>query len=276
MILPLHGWWLGGCERDEFRPLREWYRQHASHVTMHNAITVAEFVTAVSVGSSPDLVIVTESEPDEFTASDISQLLTIAPLARMICITGAWSETVGRTRSHWPAAWRVPLCDAIPRLERELAAISACRTGATGVTADLPPWTASRQETWLWQSSTSHRARPISGTVCLSEIADPTLAAELVAQCHTAGLTVVTTDAEVVVLDAEPWCAAVRDRIVTAMARHPHSTPLAITGWNTPDVRGELATLGVSHVADKLNLQSLMGLIESVLPSRNHQEASSA
>ncbi len=274
-----HALWIGHAERGEFRSLRDWLSHSAPEVAFHFAPTMAEVSTVLATTAPPDLVIIGESWPDEFTSADISQLLTVTPLARIVCVTGAWSEAVGRTRSHWPPAWRVPLWDAIPRLERELTALAACRSGTPGSAADFPPWTASRQETWQWQQDDATASQTDSAArlrIDLREIADPAYAAWLTAALESAGHVVTRDAADIVLLDVEPWSPMMAERAQQAIARHPHAVPIAITGWSTPELRGELQSLGISDLVDKLSPQSLIRLLEDILPSRDRLGASSA
>ncbi len=271
-IVQWHGLWIGLEERDEFRPMRDWLSLSAPQLMLHFAPTVANVPDVLATASPPEIIIIGESWPDEFTADDVSKLLTIAPLARTVCITGAWSEAVGRTRSHWPPAWRVPLWDAIPRLERELSALAACRTAASDVAVDFPPATASRQETWQWQQGNASSLPTDSASglrVDLREIADPAYAAWLTEQLRSAGQTVAPEAADVVLFDVEPWSSTLAVHVRDAIARHPQIIPIALTGWSTPELRRELQSLGIVHLADKLSPHSLIRLIHQILPSRD-------
>ncbi|HET6426247.1 MAG TPA: hypothetical protein VFG20_21325 [Planctomycetaceae bacterium] len=259
-MTPLRGIWIGDAERDEFRPvLSRLQRDKDLHWTLFS--TVTQFAEAKPLS---DAVIIGESWPDEFTADDVSRLITTAPLARMICITGAWSEAAGRTRSHWPPAWRVPLWDAVTRLERELTALRACQSGTTSTS--FPAWTASRQETWLWQHTEfSPPVSPAAArTVCLEELTDPALAATLSEWLRCAGHRVDSQDADIVLLDADPWSPFLRDRLIRALARRSRSLAVALTAWNTPSLREELAAIGITHVADKLSPESLLRVLSEV------------
>ena len=270
-MTPLSVLWIGLAERDEFHPLRDWLTQSGNALSMQFAPTVSAAPEVVATSSPPDMVIMSESWPDEFAASDVTQLLTLAPLARTVCITGAWSESVGRTRSHWPPAWRVPLWDAIPRLKRELAALHACRNGVPAVAVDFPPTTASRQETWQWQQG-SVFSMPVEPTlrlrVNLREISDPAYTAWLAEELQTAGHTITTEAADVALLDVEPWSAVMAAHVEAAMAQHPNAIPIAITGWLTPELRRELQSLGVVHVADKLSSTSLLNVMTTISNTR--------
>ncbi len=253
----LRGVWIGAADRDEFRPVRAWLEQQSEQLQLTVLPTIASFA---AVAHSAEVVIIGESWPDEFTMDDVTRLITVAPLARVVWLTGAWSEAVGRTRSHWPAAWRVPLCDAISRIERELAALQACRNGDNTTASTFPPWTASRQEAWLWQQSADSQTSPAgkARTVCLDEIADPALAAWLSEQLQSAGHHIATGTADGVLYDVDPWSPLVAENLRHALVRHATAQPIALTAWAIPALRADLAALGITLIADKLAPDSLL------------------
>src|SRR6266478_2313160 len=72
-------------------------------------------------GWHPDLIVVLQSWSDQFSESDVHDLIAHCPLARIVCCFGPWCDSDGRTRSIWPLAVRVPVAAASTRLERELA-----------------------------------------------------------------------------------------------------------------------------------------------------------
>jgi len=92
-------------------------------------------------GVPADLVVVLLRWPDEVTAAETEALFGAWPIARVVCVCGAWCASIGRTRTIWPPATRVPAESALPRLERELAVLTGSR----------PPLsvTASAAECWL-------------------------------------------------------------------------------------------------------------------------------
>ena len=55
----------------------------------------------------PDLVIVCQTWPDDFTRGEISRLFEMFPLAAVLCCFGSWCDSDGRSRDLWPPATRV-------------------------------------------------------------------------------------------------------------------------------------------------------------------------
>jgi hypothetical protein len=93
----------------------------------------------------PDLVVVCQHWPDEFTEQDVRRLLTLCPLARVACAYGPWCQSDGRSRDIWPLAVRVPAAAAPDRIRRELDVIA-------GRLRPLP-LTASRDEVFVFDAA---------------------------------------------------------------------------------------------------------------------------
>lgn len=104
---------------------------------------VAESLTISGAdGWHPDLVIVCQHWPDEYTATEVRQVLGVFPLARLICCYGLWCASDGRTRDIWPLAIRVPGDFAAKRIDLELEVLAGTRWPL--------PLTASRDEIFLF------------------------------------------------------------------------------------------------------------------------------
>jgi hypothetical protein len=92
----------------------------------------------------PDLVLVCQQWPDEFSESDVRRLLSLYPLARFVCAYGLWCESDGRSRDIWPLSVRVPVRCTADRMRRELEVVAGLRRPL--------PLTASRDEIWLFDA----------------------------------------------------------------------------------------------------------------------------
>jgi hypothetical protein len=90
----------------------------------------------------PDLVIVCQQWPDEYTTAEVRELLGAFPLARLICCYGHWCASDGRTRDVWPLSSRVPATLAARRIDLELEVLAGTRWPL--------PLTASRDEIFLF------------------------------------------------------------------------------------------------------------------------------
>ena len=115
----------------------------------------------------PDLVIVCQHWPDEYSERDVRWLLSSYSLARLVCVYGPWCESDGRTRDIWPFSVRVPVRCSADRIGRELEVIA-------GASPPLP-LTASRDEVFLFdlnQSMAERLASPCPPEARLRPVAD--------------------------------------------------------------------------------------------------------
>jgi hypothetical protein len=95
---------LGSAERPEFRDA-------AQLLTLSG--TVADFSYTASATAAlddghimPDLIIVAQAFPGEFSHDAVDRLRRLAPLARLVGLLGSWCEGEMRTGSPWPGVAR--------------------------------------------------------------------------------------------------------------------------------------------------------------------------
>lgn len=93
----------------------------------------------------PALIIVCQSWPDEFSTSEVNDLISQFPISRLVCCYGVWCESDGRTRTNWPLSIRVPARSAHARIQQEWNIAQG--------KANVFPLTAGRDE--IFQSETS-------------------------------------------------------------------------------------------------------------------------
>jgi hypothetical protein len=104
---------------------------------------IAEALAKSSMdGWLPDLVIACQHWSEEYTATDVRQILGVFPLARLICCYGRWCASDGRTRDVWPLSIRVSADFAPRRIDLELEVLAGTRRPL--------PLTASRDEIFLF------------------------------------------------------------------------------------------------------------------------------
>jgi hypothetical protein len=104
---------------------------------------VAEALAKSAADScQPDLVIVCQHWPEEYTVADVRQILGAFPLGRLICCYGPWCASDGRTRDVWPLSVRVPADSSPARIDLELEVLTDVRWPL--------PLTASRDEIVLF------------------------------------------------------------------------------------------------------------------------------
>lgn len=139
---------IGEWQRSEMSPVQSWLGALGSQAVVRqtNCLPCDELL------EPPDLVIVCQSWPDEFLASDVSVELGRWPLAMWVCCYGAWCASDGRTRLNWPIGVRVPVAEAEQRLNHVWRVLN--EQGGEPL-----PLTASRDEAFEFDSLTAPTAR---------------------------------------------------------------------------------------------------------------------
>jgi hypothetical protein len=259
-------WIVGDASRAEMRAVLERLPAVLPNVApVHCADLTAVESQARQADALPDLLLVCESWPDEFPGDHVTRLLAATPLARVVCLAGAWCEATGRTRSHWPPALRVPIWAGWQRIEAELCVLRG----------ELPawPWTATRDEVWLTTSEVCRdfgslatngiEAEKVSGTLgsvpdtptIRIEIVDAALAKWFSEEFGRHGWSV-TSDAAAtvswVLLSAEPSGDAVLPEIAARCRQVAPARVLAITTWPLPEWSLQLVAAGVQAVWNPL------------------------
>lgn len=150
MMLPRRCLSVGQSDSPEFRPLWDRLQSWLPTATWDIAASASEFLERRNSPSTRamDFAVIWQCWSDEYPPASIHQLLAALPLCRVVCVTGPWCEADQRTRRAWPPAVVVPWWRARVRFERELSTWQAGDGSA-------PPWTASREEVWLWEQADS-------------------------------------------------------------------------------------------------------------------------
>ena len=99
--------------------------------------------------------------------------------------------------------------------------------------------------------------------MCLSEIADPHLAAWLSNWLMANGYRVDHHPGAIVLCDVDPWSAVVQQHVISVRQRRPDARIVALTAWRTPDLEAELAALNIHDIADKLSPESLLRVLSA-------------
>lgn len=201
----------------------------------------------------PDLIVVIESHPDEYSRSDIDQLTVQAPLARWVVGYGDWSESAGRTRDIWPMAVRVPMPSIETRLQQEWDLLN-------GKSVTPLPMSGSREE--IFGADYQWRHQPIEPATVLIDSPDPEYRRYLAEFLTEAGHTVfdetpnVSPDA--ILCDLDPWDTARQQIIENLQEQHPGIPLIGLMSLPLANLREEREI----HVLPKLgNQQQLLQAI---------------
>lgn len=216
---------VGDSDRAEMRPLVAWFRASIgprSHWIVRRHLL--DFSQPFAANEFPDLIIVLQSGPYEYSPSEVNQLLASAPLARVVVCYGAWCESDGRNHGIWPLSVRVPVWAAPARIEQEWNLIQAPR--------DLPPlpWSASREEVFAADHPAPVRA--LSSQRILINSPDLRYRQGLVEQLFESGHQVVADDPSVLLFDADPWGPTRKADLSSLINRF---LPVATEGQESPE-----------------------------------------
>ena len=201
-------------------------------------------------GFFPDLVLVCQRWRDEYSAHAVREGLAQFPVARWICVYGAWCESEGRHGSRWPMAVRVPLRTLETRLATEAAVVKG----------DIPALalTAARDEVFEFDTQNKYPRHEGSEVRVAIHSPDRELRGWLSDLCSQAGLTVDSPPGEsgsarIVIADFDPLTEATRVQLRAQRQNNPESKVVALLGLAPPEVIKDLETEGVAKVVSKLS-----------------------
>lgn len=112
---------VGDARRGEFREAR------ASLEALVHTTCAADLDQAAALIDSglraPELIVLAQSRPGEFSAAAVDRLRMAAPLARLVALLGSWCEGEMRTGHPLPGAIRVYWHQWLPRFQQDLERI---------------------------------------------------------------------------------------------------------------------------------------------------------
>ncbi len=235
----------------EFQPILETIRRWASSADTRRAPHVDELRRfAGQDGWFPDLIVVLQSWPDQFSETDVHDILALCPLARFVCCFGPWCDSDGRTRSIWPLAVRVPATASANRVVRELALLE------NGGALRRPlPLTASRAEIFEYDFGQWEPENPPAQTVTVIS-PDRRWKEMIESGIRKSGLRNLDPRSgelpEIVIFDADPWDAERAISLRAIRAANREARLIAAVGFPRPDLESVLRESGADQVWFKL------------------------
>ncbi len=133
---------VGDTDRSEFRQARASLDALGRVSSVPDAESAAAALAAGEVG--PELIVVAQAFPNQFSEEAIDRLRRLAPLGRVLGLMGSWCEGEMRTGKPWPAAIRIYWHQWLPRCNRELRRMRRGECSAWGL-----PITATEEERLL-------------------------------------------------------------------------------------------------------------------------------
>jgi hypothetical protein len=255
---------LGDPALDDFRPVVEIIRRQVPGERVREETDAEDVAALVGAGGwHPDLIVILQSWPDQFSENDVHKLLALCPLARIICCFGPWCVSDGRTRSIWPLAVRIPVAAARGRLAGELALLENHEDSSVPL-----PLTASRAE--IFENDYSRPSDTLLKTPAVTTVAvispDRPFRGMLEAATRnreqTSRASAVGSAPDVIFFDADPWDAE-RMRILGATREaFPRAKLVACVGFPRSDLDAAVRANGADDVWFKLaplaDLKSVM------------------
>lgn len=199
--------------------------------------------SSLNAGEFPDLIIVLQSWPDEYSSQAVSRLLSFSPLSRVVVCCGAWCESLGRNRDVWPVSFRVPIWAAPARIQREWNSMHSH-------SPNPPPWTASREEIFAFDHSGQNHWIA-AGTIQIDS-PDPSYQQCLIELLIASGVRVSEANPTVLLWDADPWTASRQAALKRYRDEAPQVVVVALVDQIQTGIESDLVSLGVSSLVQKL------------------------
>ena len=139
---------VGDCERGEFREACEAMRSQSLVVAVPDMDQAARALASGDL--LPEVIVIAQARPGEFTADQVDRLRRLSPLARVLGLLGSWCEGEVRTGHPWPGVVRVYWYDWLPWWKQALEKVRKGECPAWGL-----PVTANDRDRLLQAFETS-------------------------------------------------------------------------------------------------------------------------
>ena len=201
----------------------------------------------------PDLVVVCQSWPDEYSKSEVEDLIGRLPLSRFVCCFGVWCESDGRNRDTWPHAVRVSARTALARIRSELNVLSDDR-------APLP-LTASRDE--VFESDFDAFAARSDELPLVSVVSPDQAVQECVeSTLKSLGVNLVTVDqlstSRMIFWDIDPWDGKSCKKLGDLCRRIPEAKLIVLSGLAHAEDESTIKAAGAAAIVPKLASPELL------------------
>lgn len=286
---------IGHSERTEMAPVRDTLSRLPGRPNITTLVDVKAAIERGLSGHTPDLLIICQSWPDEFSKTQAEQLLGSFPVSRSLCCFGAWCEADGRNRQIWPLSSRVAARTSTTRIRQEVDVICGHR-------APLPI-TAARDESFEFEFSTkdfpeqhpvaqsrsphsrstdTRRSHPVSPVDANHEV---TVAVDCPSRSYRAWLIDLIRHAgfspvvplvsaqdtphaspAIVLWDTTYWSDDERQRMHAWKSAHPSTGIIGLTDFAHSEITDEIRNCGAVTLVEKLAPpMTILSAIEDVL-----------
>lgn len=239
---------LGQSQTAEMIPLADFLQKR---VASHHLRFQPDVASALELAKSewhPDLIVIFQNWPDEFTHENIRKLFSSFPLARWICCFGLWCESDGRNRDFWPLSTRVFARNAIIRIERELANCDNNRSPL--------PFTAGREEIFEYENSYDD-VHPGNGETILVISPDRELRDWLADLLNSSGYSPMFslktgTSPDAILWDVDPLTERTRNELIRHKNNEPDMPIIPLMNFTHPEDSDFFREQGIPAAVAKL------------------------
>ena len=275
--MPLQLLIVGQTDRAEASPVREWTAQVKPVADLRQSESLEAALNDLVTGDwIPDLVVIVQSWPDEYSSLEVGRLSQSAPLARWVVCYGSWCESDGRTRDVWPLSVRIPLRSATSRLDGEwqllngepIPSIPLSASREERFAIDHPPRTRSASAGVILASRRSNpdvipfsqNTSELSPKSVQIHSPDPEYHRYLTELILTSDNPVIVdidpkTRPDAVIFDLDPWNDQRRSNLNDLLNKNPDAVIIGLMSLPSPETTAELLKLGVNTVLPKLGDQ---------------------
>src|SRR5262245_34618790 len=203
-------------------------------------------------GWHPDLVVVLQAWPDQYSESEVHDLIALCPLARIVSCYGPWCDSDGRTRTIWPPAVRVSAAAAQGRLAHELTGLRQRESASATL-----PLTASRAEIFEFDFDGPQVVESRPAALTMVVISPDRRWREMIASSLKAtGVDVFDSQAEArpqaIIFDADPWDDVRMEALRAVRAKNELARIVIAVGFPRPDLEFGVFQSGADSVWFKL------------------------
>jgi len=258
---------VGSTFRWEFREARAVLERFSRVVPAIDAATAAAVIETDEV--APDVIVVAQAYPGQFSAEAIDHLRRLAPLSPVIGLLGSWCEGEMRTGEPWPGTLRVYWHQWASPTEQELRRLSRGECSSWGL-----PATATEEEHLLASVAQTPYQPSRQGSILVRsqqfDMQDWLAAACRMRGYRTewlrAGRSIAAEDATAVIFDASDEIEAELEDL-RRLARAVPGVPLiAVLGFPRMEDRGRALEAGAAAVLSKpLLVNDLFWQIDELL-----------
>jgi hypothetical protein len=272
----MHVLLLGDFQHREFCDAVEWLDRHAD---LHKIETVDDALSQLSqCAIAPEIIVIAQSRPGQFTQSAIERLHKASPLSRLVALLGSWCEGETRTGQPWPGVIRVYWHQWLPRCADELQRLSAGRRAAWNL-----PRTVADSEQLLYASAQSRPPR--AGLIAIH--AGRFAAYDALSDaCQTAGYSTVwlaphqphhVHGAAAIIYDGTSCDRAEAERLSSLAAMHKPAPIVALLAFPRLEDRDRALQAGAAAVVSKpFLLTDLWWQIEQLIGRTSDADTTSA